>query len=328
MMEDGRLVVADVPRHRAMQMYSSDGTFDRSVRVADDLLSIRGRMYADRGGREGVIVSGGLNRIEAMRPADDRDQPGVRPIRRLALDGDTVVLEGMTQAWAPPSAGVVTFRVGGHEIGTEGQSPPPRTFDPGLFVGTLPGGGIAFSDSSAYAIRLAREDGSVFRILTRPLHPTPVTGRILEAEIERQIEEYVAASAAAQNRPRTIMNGRTGEVVQALPPTGMIEGLTRTRRAFLEALPAADEVPVVLDLSTTWDGEIWVRRRGEDLLSDGPIDVLTRDGRYLGSYAADAAMPSAFGPDGLVAFIETGELGEYMVVVKRVAGARSRGTQG
>ena len=117
-------------------------------------------------------------------------------------------------------------------------------------------------------------------------------------------------------------------MVQALPPAGMIEGLTRTRRAFLEALPAAAEVPVVLDLRTTWDGEIWVRRRGEDLLSDGPIDVLTRDGRYLGSYAADTAMPSAFGPDGLVAFIETGELGEYMVVVKRVAGARSRGTLG
>ena len=87
-MEDGRLVVADVPRHRAMQMYSSDGTFDRNVRVADDLLGISGRIHADRGGREGVILSGGLNRIEAMRPADDRDQPGVRPIRRLALDGE------------------------------------------------------------------------------------------------------------------------------------------------------------------------------------------------------------------------------------------------
>lgn len=327
-MEDGRVVVADVPRHRAMQMYSSDGAFDRNVRVADDLLGIQGRIFADRGGREAVLVSGGLNRIEAMRPADDRDQPGMRPIRRLALDGETVVFEAMTQAWAPPSAGVVTFRVGGQEIGTEGQSPPPRTFDSGLFVGVLPGGGIAFSDSSAYAIKLAREDGSVCRILTRPFRPTPVTGRILEAEIEHQLEEYAAAAAAAQNRPRTVMNGRTGEVVQALPPAAMVESLTRTRRAFLEALPAADEVPVVLDLRTTWDGEIWVRRRGEDLLSDGPIDVLTRDGSYLGSYAADTAMPSAFGPDGLVAFIETGELGEYMVVVKRVAGARSGGTRG
>ena len=126
-------------------------------------------------------------------------------------------------------------------------------------------------------------------------------------------------AAAGQNRPRTLMDGQTGEVVQALPPTVMVESLTRSRRAFLEALPAADEVPVVLDLRTTWDGEIWVRRRGEDLLSDGPIDVLTPDGRYLGSYPADMPMPTAFGPDGLVAFVETDALGVQTVVVRRAA---------
>ena len=317
-MEDGRVVVGDVPRHRAMQMYSSDGAFDRNVRVGNDLLGIAGRIYADRSGGEAVLLSGHLARIEAMRPADDNDQPGVRPIRRLALDGDTVVFEAMTQAWAPPSAGIVKFRLGRQEISTEGQSPPPRTFDPGLFVGALPDGGVAFSDSFAYAIKVADSDGSVSRILTRPFRPTPVTDRILEAEIEHQLEEYAAAAAATQNRPRTLMDGRTGEVVQAIPPTGMVEGLTRSRRAFLEALPAADEVPVVLDLRTTWDGEIWVRRRGDDLFSDGPIDVLARDGEYLGSLPADTHMPTAFGPEGLVALIEIGELGEYTVVVKRV----------
>ena len=317
-MEDGRVVVGDVPRHRAMQMYSSDGAFDRNVRVGNDLLGIAGRIYADRSGGEAVLLSGRLARIEAMRPADDDDQPGVRPVRRLALDGDTVVFAAMTQAWAPPSAGIVKFRLGRQEISTEGQSPPPRTFDPGLFVGALPDGGVAFSDSSAYAIKVADSDGSVSRILTRPFRPTPVTDRILEAEIEHQLEEYAAAAAATQNRPRTLMDGRTGEVVQAIPPTGMVEGLTRSRRAFLEALPAADEVPVVLDLRTTWDGEIWVRRRGDDLFSDGPIDVLARDGEYLGSLPADTHMPTAFGPEGLVALIEIGELGEYTVVVKRV----------
>ena len=325
--EDGRVVVGDVPRHRAMQMYTSAGAFDRNVRVGNDLLGIAGRIYADRGGDEAVFLSGRLARIESMRPGADQGQPGKRPIRRLALDGDTVVMEAIAQAWAPPSAGIVKFRLGGREISTEGQSPPRRTFDPGLFVGAMPGGGVAFSDSSAYAIKVAHADGSVFRILMRPLRPTPVTDRILEAEIERQLEEYAAMAAAAENRPRTLMDGRTGEVVQAVPPTGIVEGLTRSRRAFLEALPAADEVPVVLDMRTTWDGEIWVRRRGDDLLSDGPIDVLTRDGRYLGSYPADTPMPTAFGPMGLAAFVETGELGEHTVVVKRVARARPDGSE-
>ena len=79
------------------------------------------------------------------------------------------------------------------------------------------------------------------------------------------------------------------------------------------------EVPVVRTLRTSWGGTIWVGRRGEEPASDGPIDLLTPDGRYIGTLAANAtAMPSAFGPDGLVAFIETNELDVQTVVVKRL----------
>ena len=56
-----------------------------------------------------------------------------------------------------------------------------------------------------------------------------------------------------------------------------------------------------------------------DLDSDGPIDVVTPDGRYLGSYPSGATdLPSAFGPDGPVAFIEKDELDVPTVVVKRL----------
>ena len=74
------------------------------------------------------------------------------------------------------------------------------------------------------------------------------------------------------------------------------------------------------DMRTTWESEIWVRRRGEDLLGDGPIDVLTADGRYLGSYPGDTAMPTAFDPGGLLAFVERDEVGLNRVVEKRVVG--------
>ena len=71
---------------------------------------------------------------------------------------------------------------------------------------------------------------------------------------------------------------------------------------------------------TGWHGEIWVQRHGREPHDDnGPIDVLTMDGRYVGTYSAGAVeMPAAFGPDGLVAFIETDELGVDAVVVKRL----------
>ena len=44
--------------------------------------------------------------------------------------------------------------------------------------------------------------------------------------------------------------------------------------------------------------------------------------RYLGSYRTGTTeMPDAFGPDGLVAFIERNEMDVQTVVVKRVVGS-------
>ena len=320
-MADGRVIVGDIPGNRSFKVFDTGGAFARNVRVGDDLLGLRGQMYPDRSGRDAVVLAGSLVTIETMRAPDAIVPPGRRPILRLALDGDAVVRETITYAWAPPSAGIITFSIGGREITTGDQTPPPRTFDPGLFVGPLPGGGVAFSDSSAYAVKLTAPDGTVSRVLSRPFQPKPVTDRILEAEIEHQLEEYAEMEAAMSGQPRLTVDGRTGSAV-APPPRGvMLEGLVRSRRAYLDALPSADEVPVVLDLRTTWEGRIWVRRRAENLVDDGPIDVLTTDGRYLGSYPGDTAMPAAFGPGGLLAFVERDGLGVNMVVVKRVAAA-------
>ncbi len=320
-MADGRVIVGDIPGNRSFKVFDTGGAFARNVRVGDDLLGLRGQMYPDRSGRDAVVLAGSLVTIETMRAPDAIVPPGRRPILRLALDGDAVVRETITYAWAPPSAGIITFSIGGREITTGDQTPPPRTFDPGLFVGPLPGGGVAFSDSSAYAVKLTEPDGTVARVLSRPFQPKPVTDRILEAEIEHQLEEYAEMEAAMSGQPRLTVDGRTGSAV-APPPRGvMLEGLVRSRRAYLDALPSADEVPVVLDLRTTWEGRIWVRRRAENLVDDGPIDVLTTDGRYLGSYPGDTAMPAAFGPGGLLAFVERDGLGVNTVVVKRVAAA-------
>lgn len=60
-------------------------------------------------------------------------------------------------------------------------------------------------------------------------------------------------------------------------------------------------------------------RRGEEPDSEGPIDVLTAEGNYVGTYATGATeMPNAFGPDGLAAFIELDEFDVASVVVRRL----------
>ncbi len=321
---NGRIVVTDIPRHRTFQIFNSDGSFDRGVRVGNDLLGVAGPILADRGSGIGVFVaSGSLVRYLPMRPDDQKDPPGRRSVLRLDLASDELVHEVFAHGWAPPSDGPVEFRLGGRTISTGETTPPPRIFDPGLFVGPLPEGGVAFSDSSAYRIKVTDPEGGIAHIISRPFSPEPVTYRILEREIERQLDEVARTAVEASRGRRTV--DASGNPIQGRIPDDMIrEGAVRSRRMFLEAQTAAEWVPVVRDLRTTWDGEIWVRRRGDEPASDGPIDVLTSDGRYLGSYPAGTPMPDAFGPDGLVAFNETGDFDQYTVRVGRVPPADER----
>ena len=56
--------------------------------------------------------------------------------------------------------------------------------------------------------------------------------------------------------------------------------------------------------------------------SPGPIDVVTADGRYVGTFTTEAtAMPDAFGPNGMAAFIELDEFEVASVVVRRLPAA-------
>ena len=57
-------------------------------------------------------------------------------------------------------------------------------------------------------------------------------------------------------------------------------------RSTIEDSEYYHELSVIRGLEVTWDGRIWVLRWGAEPWSDGPIDVVTPDGRYLGSYPA------------------------------------------
>ena len=66
-----------------------------------------------------------------------------------------------------------------------------------------------------------------------------------------------------------------------------------------------------------------MQRTGEEPESDGPIDVLTTEGEYVGTYRTGTTeMPDAFGPDGLAAFIELYEFDVPSVVVRRLPTGR------
>ena len=304
-MEDGRVVVADIG-HRAYQLFDPSGDFERMVRMGGDpssttvsthLAQQRGTdaLITVSGGRtiafSGVIVSGG----EMRRPPD----PTTRPILRILLAGEEVVRDTIVNGWLPPT--------GQSETGSSRK----LEFSPELYWGALPDGTVAFSDSSAYAVRIAAAGAGVSRILTRPLPAEPVTDRLIEAEKDRRLRELAAKSDEELPGGRITINGQ----VLARDP----EEERQKARERIEDLQFFSEVPVIRGLRASWNGRIWVQRRGDEPVSDGPVDVLDMDGRYVGSYRTGVIeLPAAFGPDGLVAFIEKDELGVETVVVKRV----------
>jgi len=174
-----------------------------------------------------------------------------------------------------------------------------RAFEPGLHVDVTSDGRLAVVDSIGYRIKLISRDGSVVGTVERPITPLAVT----EAMREGQRERYVAREV----------------------PSNV--GIFRIEREGVDKLTFAEQVPVIANIAVDWDGRIWVERTGEDGVGPGPTDIVTPDGGYVGTLPADGVrIPSAFGPNGLMAYIETDEFGVQVVRVIRTISLQPRRT--
>ena len=291
---DGRVAVVDVGR-RGYHLFAAGGEFERLVRMAKPSgLTITGRVAAQPGSDAviGVPTLATAWTITAAALNTPVTFPTSHAFERTILSGEETATDTVAEAWLPP-----VDISGMDNTDLVNLAPRPTSelpeFSPELHWGVLPDGRVVFSDSATYAVKVAEAGAGVVRILSRPFQPEPVTGGMIRAEKRRRVD-------------RLEENAAPGANLQA-------------RRRRIEELEFHTELSVIRGLATTWDGHIWVLRRGAGPLDDGPIDVLTPDGRYLGSYpAGTTALPAAFGPDGLVAFVEMSELGVQTVVVKRM----------
>ena len=280
-MRDGRVAVYD-PGRIGFALFGADGEFERTIPLGGDhrrRWPILGDIQAFPG-MERVLSTTWV--VYMSRP-DPGPRPRFRYVLSYDLSSDEAAVDTAATTWKPPS--------------------DRQAFRPELMAGALPGGGVAYSDSSAYAIKFTAPGGRVTRIVTRPFRPRPVTDRIRNEEIERRLESFETT-----RQP-------TGNPAMQAAMQAMIEA----QRAASESMEFYPELPVLLALRTDWEGTIWVRRRCDEGAGGDPIDLITADGRYLGTFApGSTALPDAFGPDGLVAFVETDDLDVPYVVVKRL----------
>ena len=185
-MHDGRVVVADMG-HRAYHLFDPGGNLERMVRMGG-FAQVR-EMYPEAGG-ESVVR--GAKMLGAVFQSVLRDSimvfPDTRTIERIFLTGDEAAVETAAEvrgpAWTKPAAR--PFGGGPQQVIVRGDR---RGFEPEVYAGVLPEGRIAFSDSSAYAIKLAERDGRISSILARPFSPEPVTERVMRAEKDRRLRD-------------------------------------------------------------------------------------------------------------------------------------------
>lgn len=333
---DGRYVVQDLG-HGAYQVFGHTGELERFVRMGDAAgpLAMMGAMRlevrADPAG--GALIAQGLpsmvggamsSMVEAMaemfgEDAGEVPEAGVdeRGLERLDLTGDVVSATPILQAWQVPREEIEA------DLGLDDLMNPAnlvglgdniRYYEPGFLWDMLPDGTIAYSDSTAYAIRIARPGGDIVDVLRRPLSPEAVTDRIRRASIENAIRQFEEEGAFGEQRG----NPELAEMAVALAP--MMKAMMDAFRESAEKREFYPEIAVVRGVRATWDGALWIQRRGEEPWDDaGPIDVFNADREYVGTFAAgDIDMPLAFGPGGMIAHWEFDELDVPTLVVKRL----------
>ena len=234
---------------------------------------------------------------------DEQPEETGRPIHLFPLDGTEP--EVLYTAWRLPDEDEDEISMSGTlESGMRIGFAAGRAFEPRLDIDLLTDGRLVLIDSIGYRVKLIGLDGSVTGTIERPIAPLPVDDAIREAERER----YRARDAAArENAPRT-----------SLPFQFEREGV--------EELTFADEVPVLFGLKVDWADRIWLERRGPTGADDGPTDIVTPHGDYVGTLPPDGLRtPDAFGPDGLMAFIERDELDVPSVRVVRLVALEPEG---
>ncbi|WP_419948960.1 hypothetical protein [Candidatus Palauibacter sp.] len=322
--------------HGAYLLFGPDGSFERALRFADTGASRTVSAQIVRVAREGGALFLIRNAGASLSQGAASISAGDRTIYRILLDeGEEAVPEPFAEGWEPRPEREVTIEAEDPTALFGALADAFAFFEPRLVFDVLPGGAVAYSDSSAYAIRI-QAAGAPSRVVGRPLHPEPVTeqmrqrvrARALE-NMESSMEMQVDGSPVGDDVPEAFRQQMAT----------MMEDLMAGMRDMVENAAFMSEVPLVRDLRTTWEGEIWVQRWGSDPLAQvefagggpaggGPegeeaatgwIDVLSAEGEYVGTLSLEeTAMPDAFGPGGLVAFVETEEFDVPTIILKRL----------
>jgi len=305
-LRDNRLAVNDIG-HDALLLFDVDGNFLGQVSIGEPP-----RPSRSLGGATGTLVTSTSRSVATLlgslpdgRLLLRRHQIRTLDIHTLGQGTEEFYRGYELPAGSTEQGGSVSIRLGDLEVPLPaGILPREMAFGPPLLGAALADGRVAVVDSVGYRVKILQPNGSLDATLERLIEPLPVTPEMQEAARERQ-------------------RGGGGTQVIAMGPGGSNSAVEDIASSLMEALVPemefAAEVPVIMEMAVDAEDRVWVTRSGMDGVSRGPTDVHTASGNYLGTLLDDGfRLPDAFGPDGLMAYIEVDELGVPFVRVLRL----------
>ena len=281
---DGTVAVRDIG-HGALVTFDSAGKHAGNIRLAGGPVP----------GNRAVVLEG----ARLVGPHDPwmtsgRARDNERPVFRFSLENGSLRSELLFVACRSTEDDV--------------------SFVPSLRHAALPDDRIVAADSAVgYRIDIISTEGAIDGTLERSVAPWPVSEEVMEAERQRLIADLPGERGLA--RAIEDMQASMGIRLREVDLSQTMEN----SRALIAERRFASHVPVIDRLRADWDGRIWVVRSDSTGGGDGPIDLITVDGGYLGTWhPGDLRLPLAFGPDGLMAYRRTDEFGRQSILVVRL----------
>jgi hypothetical protein len=303
---DGNVAVLDIA-HRNVSLFGADGRFARTVPWdAGWGLPMRGMMADPRGGVLAMLRPG-LS-PEALRGGTA--VPRTQALSRVALAGSAAA----TRLVEIPDATVIQASgssSGGARTMNMRMMGPPE-FSPVTAWGVLPGGGVALTHTQLYTVKVYDANGRPVRWLQRPVRVRRPTER------DRQRAREALRERMQSGRGMITITRVEGPGGGGAPRGGGGGGVPREQiEQRLRELRFADTVRTIQGMTVTPGGKLWIERTPANVGDPGPIDIVTADGRYLGTVTG-VRLPAAVSATGRAAWLERDDDDVEHVVVRQL----------
>jgi len=303
---DGSIVVFDMAR-RGYSVFDADGTYREHIPLPPEF----GMPRPDeiRAHPRGGVVVRAMPNITPESAASG--EPMSSPVyhQRFGDAGQARQLHEFTmpapRVMSPPASG-------GRQIRMIGFSRPTFAAEPTW--GVLPDGGLAISQDDDYEIRVTDVNGRLQRVLSRPFRARPVSRRDQEAARDRRREELKKNGGAGA---RIVSSSGSGGGTIVVGSGSGAELTDEQIEEQVRAMQFAESIPAIRRIMVDPTGRIWVERSPARVGNEAPVDLLSADGRYIGSLTGQA-IPRAVSPSGLAAYVEKNELDVEQIVVRRL----------